>query len=96
MDKIQIEHQNRIEALGNAVRHRQPGDTADDVVGQAAKYFEFLQGKSLKVCSCTDGTCSHCYAGAVTDLPRTQVSDDARYEAHVEMEREAHAEDSHR
>ena len=40
------EHQNRIEALANAVRHRLKEESADDIVKSAEKYFEFLQGDS--------------------------------------------------
>jgi len=38
------EHQNRIEALLSAVRHRLKDETADDIVESAKKYFKFLQG----------------------------------------------------
>ena len=38
------EHQNRVEALANAVRHRLKEETADDIVKSAEKYFKFLQG----------------------------------------------------
>ena len=38
-------HQDRIEALANAVRHRLKEETADDVVESAKKYFKFLQGE---------------------------------------------------
>ena len=40
------EHQNRIEALANAVRHRLKEESADDIVKSAEKYFKFLEGKS--------------------------------------------------
>ena len=36
-------HQNRVEALANAVRHRLKEETAEDIVKAAEKYFEFLQ-----------------------------------------------------
>lgn len=39
------EHDNRIEALANAVRHRLKEESADDIVKSAEKYLEFLQGK---------------------------------------------------
>ena len=42
--ETEIERQNRVEALANAVRHRLRGEDADDVVVSAQKYFEFLQG----------------------------------------------------
>lgn len=37
-------NENRVEALGNAVRHRIKDETADDVVKSAQKYVEFLEG----------------------------------------------------
>ena len=40
------EHQNRIEALANAVRHRLKEESADDIVKSAEKYFQFLEGNS--------------------------------------------------
>lgn len=40
----QREHENRVEALANAVRHRLTEETADDIVKSAEKYFQFLQG----------------------------------------------------
>jgi hypothetical protein len=45
---------------------------------------------SNKTCNCTNGACSRCYTGPVTDLPL--LSDEERYKAHVAMEKEAHAE----
>ncbi len=38
------QHQNRIEALANAVRHRLKEESADDIVKSAEKYFQFLEG----------------------------------------------------
>lgn len=38
------EHQNRVEALANAVRHRLREETPEDIVKSAEKYFQFLQG----------------------------------------------------
>ena len=38
------ENQNRVEALREAARHRLAKETAADVVSNAEKYFEFLQG----------------------------------------------------
>lgn len=43
-------------------------------------------------CDCElkgEGSCSKCYDGPVTTLPL--LSDEERYKAHVEMERQAHA-----
>jgi hypothetical protein len=37
------DHQMRVEALANAVRHRLKEETADDVVKSAAKYYDFLK-----------------------------------------------------
>ena len=39
------ERENRIEALHEAARHRLADETAVDVVANAERYFEFLQGK---------------------------------------------------
>ena len=39
------QHQDRIEALANAVRHRLKEESADDIVKSARKYYEFLQGE---------------------------------------------------
>jgi hypothetical protein len=47
--------------------------------------------EQTKKCSCTDGACSLCYSGEVTELPMR--SDEERYKAHVEMERQAHAQE---
>ena len=38
------ERENRVEALHEAARHRLADEKAADVVGNAQKYFEFLQG----------------------------------------------------
>lgn len=38
------EKDNRVDALHEACRHRLAKETADDVVKNAEKYFEFLQG----------------------------------------------------
>lgn len=43
-------------------------------------------------CDCalkSEGCCSECYDGPVTTLP--PMSEEERYKAHLEMEREAHA-----
>ncbi len=40
------EHDDRIEALANAVRHRLKEETADDIVKSAEKYFTFLNGEN--------------------------------------------------
>lgn len=48
-----------------------------------------------KQCDCAlagEGCCSECYAGPAIDLP--PLSDEERYKAHVEMERQAHEEDA--
>ena len=37
-------HEDRVEALNNAVRHRLASETPDDVVQAAEKYLKFLQG----------------------------------------------------
>lgn len=42
------DHQMRVEALANAVRHRLKEETADDVVKSAEKYFQFLKGGDAK------------------------------------------------
>jgi len=42
------ERLNRVEALANAVRHRIRDENADEVVRNAQKYFEFLQGNAPK------------------------------------------------
>jgi len=42
MDENEKEY--RIEALREACRHRLAKETADDIVSNAQKYFEFLQG----------------------------------------------------
>tara|TARA_R110000737_G_scaffold311448_1_gene320454 strand:- start:271 stop:501 length:231 start_codon:yes stop_codon:yes gene_type:complete len=42
--ETEIERQNRVEALANAVRHRLREEDADAIVRSAQKYFEFLQG----------------------------------------------------
>ena len=44
MDK-ENEIVNRMEALHEAARHRLADESAADVVANAEKYFEFLQGK---------------------------------------------------
>ena len=46
MEQNDKEHQNRIEALANAVRHRLKEESADDIVKSAQKYFQFLEGNS--------------------------------------------------
>ncbi|MCH8135391.1 MAG: hypothetical protein IIB77_05360 [Proteobacteria bacterium] len=38
------EKENRIDALHEAARHRLADETADVVVANAEKYFEFLRG----------------------------------------------------
>lgn len=38
------EHQNRMNALDNAVRHRLKEESADDIVKSAEKYYAFLAG----------------------------------------------------
>lgn len=35
---------NRLAALNEACRHRLASESADDIVKNAQKYFEFLQG----------------------------------------------------
>lgn len=47
-EHLNVERLNRVEALGNAVRHRLREEDADAVVKSAQKYFEFLQGTSPK------------------------------------------------
>jgi hypothetical protein len=42
------ERDNRVEALHEAARHRLAKEDADNVVANAEKYFEFLQGKPEK------------------------------------------------
>ncbi len=37
-------HENRVEALNSAVRHRLASETPYDVVTAAEKYLKFLQG----------------------------------------------------
>lgn len=37
------EHENRLEALNNAVRHRLQTETPADIVEAAEKYLKFLQ-----------------------------------------------------
>lgn len=37
-------HENRVEALNSAVRHRLNTETPDDIVIAAEKYLKFLQG----------------------------------------------------
>lgn len=41
------EKENRVEALHEAARHRLANETAADVVENAEKYFEFLQGTDV-------------------------------------------------
>lgn len=45
---LDVQRLNRIEALNNAVRHRIREENADEVVKNAQKYFEFLQGNAPK------------------------------------------------
>ncbi len=45
METQEREQQNRIEALREAARHRLASEDAAAVTANAAKYFEFLQGK---------------------------------------------------
>ena len=40
------EKENRTEALHEAARHRLANESADNVVTNAEKYFNFLQGDS--------------------------------------------------
>ena len=40
------EKEDRLAALNEAARHRLGNETADDIVKNAQKYFEFLRGKS--------------------------------------------------
>lgn len=47
-EHLAVERLNRVEALGNAVRHRLREENADEVVKAAQKYFEFLQGNAPK------------------------------------------------
>ena len=42
------EHNNRVEALQNAVRHRLREETPKDIVKSAEEYFEFLQGEKAE------------------------------------------------
>jgi hypothetical protein len=42
----ELERENRKAALNEAARHRLADETASDVVKNAEKYFEFLQGKN--------------------------------------------------
>ncbi len=39
------ERENRVDALHEAARHRLANEKAADVVSNATKYFEFLQGE---------------------------------------------------
>lgn len=41
-------HEDRVEALNNAVRHRLSTEKPDDIVKAAEKYFKFLQGDEDK------------------------------------------------
>ena len=48
MDDKQREIENRIEALHEAARHRLSTETCVDVVSNAEKYFQFLQGDKVE------------------------------------------------
>ena len=42
------EHQDRVHALDNAVRHRLKEETSNDIVKSAEKYLGFLQGNDAE------------------------------------------------
>lgn len=42
----EVEQSNKLEALREAARHRTADETADDIVINAEKYFQFLQKES--------------------------------------------------
>lgn len=46
MGEIAQEHENRVIALEHAVQYKNRGETTDEVIKSAEKYFEFLQGKT--------------------------------------------------
>ncbi len=48
MENEEKERENRVEALHEAARHRLADESATDVVENAQKYFEFLQGNDDK------------------------------------------------
>lgn len=43
--QMSVEELQRMNSMDNAVRHRLKDETADEVVTNAKKYLDFLQGK---------------------------------------------------